>query len=280
MGSLSVPEATYSVREASELVGLTPRRIRSLITEDIVHPERSPNGHYRLAFTDIVLLRAIAGLAHDGVPMARIRAAVRHLREQLSTDSDLTAARLDASGRRVVVTMGDDTWEPESGQIVLDLEDQVETATVVEVAERTEPTIGHATAQDWYAYADQLESADPTAAEEAYRRAIDLDPGFAEAHVDLGRLLHAAGAVHDALEQYERARDLDPEDATTWFNLGVAYDDLRRDHDAVAAYRAAIDLAPRFADARYNLASVYERRGEVGLALQELRAYRDLISGR
>lgn len=271
--------ASYSVRETSELVGLTPRQIRALITEDVLHPRRSGQGRYRLVFTDIVLLRAIAQLSADGVPMARIRSAVRHLRAQLVDGSDITAARLDATGRRVVVTIGDETWEPESGQSVMAL-DIGEEAAVARPPLRTEPTIDDATAADWYAYADQLEASNPAAAESAYRTALDLDPDFADAHLDLGRLLHAAGAVHDALGHYARAKELDPGDATTLFNLGVAHDDLRQDDEAVRAYRAALDLAPRFADARYNLAAVYERQGEVGLALQELRAYRALIDGR
>lgn len=273
-------DAAYSVREASELVGLSPRQIRSLITEDILHPDRSPAGRYRLAFTDVVMLRGIAGLADSGVPMVRIRAAVRRLRDQLASDVDLTAVSLDAAGRSVVVTVGEDSWEPASGQVVLDLGSHSERAMVMEVRHRPEPSVTDASAEDWHAYADQVEATDPLAAEDAYRRALELDEQYAEAHIDLGRLLHAGGAVHEALDHYEAAHQIDPDDATTLFNLGVAYDDLGRDEDAVAAYLGALELAPRFADARYNLASVYERMGEVGLALQELRAYRDLIAGR
>jgi DNA-binding transcriptional MerR regulator len=280
MGAERGPETTYSVREASELVGLSARQIRSLITEDIIHPDRSHRGRYRLSFADVVLLRAIASLAGDGVPMARIRSTVKRLREQVADDTDLTAASLDASGRTIVVTIGEDTWEPESGQRVLDLGIAGERAAVVAVPRRSEPTIADATASDWYAYADQIEAVDAGGAEAAYRRALALDPSFAEAHVDLGRLLHAGGAVSEALEHYERAHELDPTDATTLFNLGVAYDDLRRDDEAVSAYRRALDLAPRFADARFNLATVYERMGQVSLAVQELRAYRDLLAGR
>ena len=280
MGAESGPEAAYSVREASELVGLSARQIRSLITEDIIHPDRSERGRYRLSFADIVLLRAIAALADEGVPMARIRSAVKRLREQVAGEADVTAASLDASGRSVVVTIGDETWEPESGQRVLDLGLPPDRATVVAVPRRSEPTIADATASDWYAYADQLETTDAEGAEAAYRMALTLDPTFTEAHVDLGRLLHAGGAVREALGHYERAHELDPTDATILFNLGVAHDDLRHDDEAVSAYRRALELAPRFADARFNLASVHERRGEVSLALQELRAYRELIAGR
>lgn len=280
MSNDQTSKSTYSVREASELVALTRRQIRSLITEDVIHPERSASGRYRLAFTDIVLLRGIAQLSDDGVPMARIRDAVRSLRRELDEEADILGITFDARGRSVVVTAGDDSWDPSSGQVAFRLDAQDRSAEILSVRPRTTPTLEGATAQEWYAYADQLESTNPAAAEEAYRTAIELAPDFTEAHTDLGRLLHAAGAVREALAEYEVARELDPGDATIHFNLGVAFDDLRRDDEAIEAYRTALELAPRFADARYNLASVYERRGEVGLALQELRAYRDLVAGR
>ena len=118
------------------------------------------------------------------------------------------------------------------------------------------------------------------AAEEAYRRAIEIDGTFVEAHLNLGRLLHAAGAVREALDEYRAAGIIDGEDAVTHYNIGVASQDLEGDlDDAVAAYERAIELAPRFADARYNLATLYEELGDTLLALQHLHAYRDLTKG-
>ena len=70
------------------------------------------------------------------------------------------------------------------------------------------------------------------------------------------------------------------DDAITWFNIGVASQDLGDGDAAIRAYERALELSPRFSDARYNLASLHEERGDVSLALQHLRAYKDLIEGR
>lgn len=98
--------------------------------------------------------------------------------------------------------------------------------------------------------------------------------------MNLGRLLHAAGAVRDALDEYEAARAIEGDDATTYYNIGVASQDLGGLGGAIAAYEQAIELAPRFADARYNLAASYEELGNETLAFQHFREYKELLEGR
>ena len=88
------------------------------------------------------------------------------------------------------------------------------------------------------------------------------------------------GAVGDALKEYEAAKSIDWEDATTFYNIGVASQDLGELSDAVTAYERAIELAPHFADARYNLATLYEELGNKTLAVQHLRAFKDILDDR
>jgi DNA-binding transcriptional MerR regulator len=270
----------YTISDVSALVGLTARQIRLLVTDDIVHPVRGERGRYLFSFADVTVVREVADLVRRGAPMDRVRAAVRQIRARGSAEVGLEGIRLDVNGRRVIAHTDTGSFEPESGQVVMAF-DEVETpiGAPVVIPMPTDDPSGHS-AVEWFGHGDRLEETDPSAAEAAYRRAIAIDPSFAEAHVNLGRLLHSAGAVHDALECYERALTLDPGDATTVFNIGVAHDDLRNDSAAIEAYSRAVEIAPRFADARYNLAAVYERTGQIAPALAELRAYRELIEGR
>lgn len=57
--------------------------------------------------------------------------------------------------------------------------------------------------------ARNLERTDPPAAEASYRRLLDEQPGFAETHYRLARLLEQSGHPNEATRHYVAARDLD-----------------------------------------------------------------------
>ena len=275
----TVPNDQYSVRQVSDMLDLSPRQIRALVADGALTPTIGARGKFLFSFQDLVVLRSVAELIRSGVALHKVRAAVTSLLDQLPDSASLTAASLDASGTSVVVSVDTTTWDPVTRQLVLDLDVEATTTHITSVADMPPPAASERTATEWYVYADEIESSDPRAAEEAYRRAIEIDGTFAEAHLNMGRLLHAAGAVREALDEYRAAGMIDGEDAVTHYNIGVASQDLGNLDDAVAAYERAIELAPRFADARYNLSTLYEELGNTALAVQHLHAYRDLIEG-
>jgi len=272
-------DGQFSVRQVSDMLDLSPRQIRALVADGAITPTIGVRGKFLFSFQDLVVLRSVADLIRSGVALHKVRAAVTSLLDQLPDSASLTAASLDASGTSVVVSVDTTTWDPVTRQLVLDLDVEATTNHITSIADMPPPAASERTATEWYVYADEIESSDPRAAEEAYRRAIEIDGTFAEAHLNLGRLLHAAGAVREALDEYRAAGIIDGEDAVTHYNIGVASQDLGDLDDAVAAYERAIELAPRFADARYNLATLYEELGDTALALQHLHAYRDLTKG-
>jgi DNA-binding transcriptional MerR regulator len=276
-GSMS---SEFSVRQVSDMLDLSPKQIRAVVADGTITPTIGARGKFLFSFQDLVLLRSVSELVRSGVPPRKVRSAVVMLREQLPDDALLTEVSLDASGRSVVVRVDSTTWEPASGQTILDLDAGAVTDQIASVANVPLRGVDRRSALEWYVFADEIESTDPLAAEDAYRRAIEIDGTFADAHLNLGRLLHAAGAVGDALKEYEAAKSIDWEDATTFYNIGVASQDLGELSDAVTAYERAIELAPHFADARYNLATLYEELGNKALAVQHLRAFKDILDDR
>ena len=261
------------------MLDLSPRQIRALVADGAITPTIGARGKFLFSFQDLVVLRSVAELIRSGVALHKVRAAVTSLLDQLPDSASLTAASLDASGTSVVVSVDTTTWDPVTRQLVLDFDVEATTNRVTSFTDASPPAAHERTASEWYVYADEVESSDARAAEEAYRRAIELDDTFADAHLNLGRLLHAAGAVREALDEYRAAGIIDGEDAVTHYNIGVASQDLGNIDDAVAAYERAIELAPRFADALYNLSTLYEELGDTALAVQHLHAYRDLTKG-
>jgi tetratricopeptide (TPR) repeat protein len=131
-----------------------------------------------------------------------------------------------------------------------------------------------------------LEATDPAAAIAAYERAIAGRHTFADAHNNLGRVLHDRRDGHDlarAESHYRIAICIDSAVALYHFNLGVVVEDQRRTSEAIAHYEAALALDSQLADAHYNLARIFERaarRADDDLlmrrAVRHLTAYRSL----
>jgi tetratricopeptide (TPR) repeat protein len=116
-------------------------------------------------------------------------------------------------------------------------------------------------ATSWYDAGCRLEASDPERAISAYERALAGCPTLADAHNNLGRLLHDAGSVAAAESCYRLAICAAPGVALYWFNLGVAVDDRGRRAEAISAYERAIELDAGCADAHYNLAGLLEATG-------------------
>ena len=111
-----------------------------------------------------------------------------------------------------------------------------------------------------------------------------MAPNHADAHINLGRILHERGDLTAAEEHYRRALAIRPNDPTASFNLGVVLEDGGHHADALEAYQRAIAADERNADAHYNAARLYDLLGDYAAALRHLRICRDLarrsVSGR
>jgi tetratricopeptide (TPR) repeat protein len=134
-----------------------------------------------------------------------------------------------------------------------------------------------AAAEAHYEAGCEVEAREPLRACEEYRRALALWPEHTGARINLGRILHEAGAADEALEHYRRVLAAEPDDPVAVFNLGVALEDLGRREEAVEAYQRAIALDPKAADAHFNLSRLMEKLGDRVGAFRHLKAYRNLI---
>jgi tetratricopeptide (TPR) repeat protein len=273
----------YTVGEVARLLGLPAAQIRSYVRANFLSPRRGRRGEYRFSLQDLVLVRTAKGLA-DRIPARRVRRALRKLKARLPSGRPLTGIRITAEGEDVVVREGESRWEADSGQGLLDFE-------VAELASRLAPLARRAAeaarnseeplaAEDWYNLACDLEPCDLDQARDAYRRALELEPEYPEARLNLGRLLHEAGHPDAAEAHYRMALKARPGDATASFNLGVALEDMNRIGEAIRAYEQALASDPDSADAHFNVARLYEREGRKASAFRHLKAYRALIRGR
>lgn len=283
------------------MLGLTPARLRGYIRSGVLSPERGARGELRFSFQDLLLLRTAEGLVRERIPPRRVMRALQKLRERLPETRPLTGVQLAAEGTSVIVRDGGARWQAESGQVLLDFGDPQgqsaeeaplaalptrlpvnpaasRSATNAALARGMRPgnDVMPLSLDELYEIGCDFEETDPTHAEAIYRQVLARSAGHADAHVNLGRLLHERGDLVEAEAHYRQALNNRPADPTATFNLGVALEDQGLIEEALRTYERAIVLNAQNADAHYNAARLYEKEGDYGAALRHLRAYRDL----
>lgn len=97
-------------------------------------------------------------------------------------------------------------------------------------------------------------------AADAWRKFLDLEPGHAGAHANLGAVLSRLGQYDGAVKSYDNALRLNPRMTDALFNLGVA-------HYRVGQFAKAADALTRYLAARPD---VWQAQQILGLTLVEL----------
>jgi len=106
---------------------------------------------------------------------------------------------------------------------------------------------------------------------ECYRRAAELDPRNAR-WVHLEAVVQSDLGEHDgAIAGFRRARELDPGYAPIQWRLGAALFETGRTQEAEEAFRLALQIAPDSLEALTGLARIGLRRRDPDAAIRELR---------
>jgi tetratricopeptide (TPR) repeat protein len=236
-------------------------------------------------FKDLIYIRTILALLENGIPLRRIRRSVDRIRERIpELDQPLGALRiwLEGSGR-VVVRHAGALLEPD-GQFVLDFE--LAPPSDDDVAPLPLPTrqveareADFATALEWFERGCQLDSSTETLKEaiQAYRSALRADPGFADAHCNLGTAHYNQGERDLARACYEEALEHDSEHVEANFNLGNLLEEQGQREAALRCYKTATRGDPLFPDAQLNLALLYEKLQLPRKAKEHWRRYVQLV---
>jgi superkiller protein 3 len=107
---------------------------------------------------------------------------------------------------------------------------------------------------------------------EAYAKAIELRPFYAEAHVGLGDAKASKGDVDGAIGAYQKALAYNAVNPKVHMSLGkIYYSEKGLYYESVTAYKKAIDLDPQSVEARMGLGEVYEDKGLYKEAIEEYR---------
>ena len=115
---------------------------------------------------------------------------------------------------------------------------------------------------------DQDARDDATAAGH-FRRALELRPNFADAHVNLANILQKSGRLGEAISHYEKALSIQVT-PKAHYNLGNALLLGGQVPVAIQHYERALLLSPDYAEAHNNLGNALLRLGRVPEAVRHL----------
>jgi len=264
----------YTVTEVARLFGYTPSRLRYWHRSGLLEPSARVGGRNYYTFEDLIGVRAAKGLLERGVPVRQVRRTVESLRDTLpKTTRPLSEVRVLADGRTVLVQDDTGTYEPTTGQAVLDFSIDGLESDVVRLL-RTEGD-DRSRAYEYYLEGCRLDEHAGTfeQAEEAYQEALSLDPTLSNALTNLGNLNYRRDQLAEAEHYYRRALECDSEQPEALYNLGFLHFERDEVDSAITLFREALRSDPSFADAHFNLAMALEECGDQSAARPHWQHY-------
>jgi DNA-binding transcriptional MerR regulator len=269
----------FTTTEVAKLLNVSAAHLRSLDKARVVSPSGTRGGRRAYTFQDLIALRATRELLAHRVKIRDVAKAIGALRQSLPrVTRPLQQLRIVSDGRRVVVRADDGSFEPVSGQMVLDFEVNALRDDVVRVLRPQTNAARARSAYDLYTQASALDENPATfdEAEALYSKAIAIDPQLAIAYTNLGNIRFRRGDEAGAEALYLRAIGVDADQPEAHYNLGYVMLERGKPNVAIDHFERAIKHDPRFADAHFNLAMAYEQVGERTKARPHWKRYLEL----
>ena len=266
----------FSTRDASNILGIKTGRLRYWKRIGLVTPSNLKKGRHYYDFQDLICLKTAQGLVAQGLQATKMRNGVESLQRKFpGADSYLANKRVYVFGSHAIIRHKDHFIEPQSGQLLFefDVNDFAQ-----EVKDRVKHFESERTAEGWFQQGLRYDSNAETypLALEAYQKAVELDPDFSDAYVNMGNVYYLQELFVDADRCYRLAIACDPDHAKAYFNLGNTLDELHCTQEAVGCFQKSLERDPTFPDAHYNLAATCEKLGLWDAAFTHWKSYLNL----
>jgi tetratricopeptide (TPR) repeat protein len=266
----------FTRAEIARLLGITPGRLRTLDRTGVVSPSGRRRGKRAYTFSDLIALRTAQTLLDKHVRLRDVTRAVGVLKRTLPrVTRPLAELRIVSDGHKVVVRTQDGSFEPLTGQMMLDFEVKSLRDDVVRVLRPSAGRERARTAYELYLRASQLDE-DPESMDEAaalYQQAIELDPWLAIAYTNLGNIRFRRHDPEGAEGLYRKALEIDSRQPEAQYNLGYVMLERGRPELSIPLFHGALESDSKFADAYFNLAMAYEQIGETQKARPYWKSY-------
>ncbi len=280
--------ARFAIREVARIFDLPESRLRYWSQTGFIVPSSRDGTRLTYSFKDLVAIKVAKGLLDAGLPLQRVRRSIGALKLHLPrVDDPLASLRVRCDLDRVVVGDGDRSFDPTTGQLLLDfdvrvLHEQVATVLALPWVETTaDSSAAPSTAYDWFVAGRDHELAwdgDPASPQleqaiECYSKALELEPSLSGAATNLGSLLAEKGDLDAARDAFDHALSFDPSQPEARFNLAELA--LRQSDTklAIVGFRELVKSHPDYLEAHYGLARALLSAGERAAALTHLERF-------
>lgn len=108
-------------------------------------------------------------------------------------------------------------------------------------------------------------------AEQEFRRAIELNPNYEEAHEGYGMYLSTVGRITDAFSELNLVRELDPANLSFQETLALLCTSAGQYDRAIGILQSLLATQPNAADFHEDLVTAFIEKGEVAQGLEEAR---------
>ena len=112
---------------------------------------------------------------------------------------------------------------------------------------------------------------DLEAAIENYKQALKIKPDYAQAYNNMGNALKDKGDLEAAIQSYKQALKIKPDYAQAYSNMGIALKGKGDLNAAISSYKQALKIKPDYAQAYNNMGNALSEKGDLEAAIENYK---------
>ena len=104
-----------------------------------------------------------------------------------------------------------------------------------------------------------------------YKKALKINPYYADAYSNMGNVLKDKGDLEAAIQSYKQALKIKPDYAQAYSNMGIALKGKGDLNAAISSYKQALKIKPDYAEAYNNMGSALNDKGDLEAAIESYK---------